>query len=77
MEEEDFKDRPKKLIAAFQALDRKKTGKVSTKTLLALLSKFDEQLSEEEKTEFLNEADDGGFVKYEDFVKNVVFGKVK
>ena len=74
---EDFGDRPKKLIAAFQKLDTKKTGKVPTKLVMSLLDKFETKLTEEEKQEFMQEADDGGMIKYESFVKDVVFGQVK
>ena len=73
---EDFGDRPEQLIAAFKKLDSKKTGTVPTSVVLKLLTKFDTKLTAEEKTEFEQEADDGGNIKYEPFVRNVIFGKV-
>lgn len=75
--EETFGDRPEKLIAAFRSLDSKKTGKIPTKLCMKLLTSFDPRLTEEEQQEFLQEADDNGFVAYEGFVKNVIFGKVQ
>lgn len=74
---EDFGDRPAKLIAAFELLDSKKTGKLPTQLVMKLFNKFDVSLTAEEKREFEQEADNGGFIKYNDFVKNVVFGPIK
>ena len=75
--EENFGDRPQALIAAFRALDQKKTGKVPVALLNKLMTNFDDKLTPEERQEFFAEADDKGFVVYESFVKDVIFGKVK
>jgi Ca2+-binding EF-hand superfamily protein len=75
--QEDFGDRPQQLIAAFKALDRKNTGKLSVPLLMKLMTNFDDKLTAEERQEFFAEADDKGFVVYQPFVKDVIFGKVK
>lgn len=75
--QESYGDRPAKLIAAFRALDSKKSGRIPTPLVIKVLTSFDDRLTDEEKTEFLAEADDNGFVVYEKFVNDVIFGKVK
>jgi Ca2+-binding EF-hand superfamily protein len=70
-------ERKTKLIAAFAALDSKKTGKVPTKLVLGLVQKFDPKMTDQEKSEFEQEADQNGFIEYDSFVKNVIFGKAK
>jgi Ca2+-binding EF-hand superfamily protein len=74
---EDFGDRPKNLIAAFAKLDKKKTGTLPTPMVMALLTKFDPRLTPEEQQEFLQEADDNGVIRYEKFVKDIIFGDIK
>lgn len=78
MQDENFGDRPQKLLAAFQSLDKKGTRRVPVDLVLTLLTKFDgHQLTKEEQAEFIAEAGDRGTVlEYEPFVKNVIFGKV-
>lgn len=77
MQQEDFGDRPEKLIAAFRQLDSKKTGKIPVKLAQRLLTSFDMKLNAEELTEFSTEADDGaGNIEYEKFVRTVIFGNV-
>ena len=73
----DIEDRKKRLIAAFAALDSKKTGKVPTPLVLKLVQMFNPKMTDAEKSEFETEADSGGFIVYEPFVKNVLFGKSK
>lgn len=73
----EFGDRPQKLLDAFKLLDSKKTGKLPTPLVHKLLTTLDPKLTGEEWAEFESEADDGGFVHYEKFVKDVIFGKVK
>jgi Ca2+-binding EF-hand superfamily protein len=70
-------ERKTKLLAAFAALDSKKTGKVPTKLVLGLVQKFDPKMTDQEKSEFEQEADQNGFIEYDSFVKNVIFGKAK
>jgi Ca2+-binding EF-hand superfamily protein len=83
MQQEDFKDRPAKLIAAFRTLDSKKTGKMPTALFRSLVEKFgpmaggDLALTSQELEELIAEADSGGVIEYERFVKDVVFGPVK
>jgi hypothetical protein len=75
--EENFGDRPQKLIAAFQQLDKKGSKKIPIEKLMQLLTKFDTRLTAEEQNELLAEIGDrSGTLEYEPFVKNVVFGKV-
>jgi Ca2+-binding EF-hand superfamily protein len=71
----DIEQRQKTLIAAFAALDSKKTGRVSTPLVLQLVQRFDPRLSDAERSELEQEADQGGFIEYERFVKDVMFGK--
>ncbi len=71
----DFEQRKTKLIAAFAALDSKRTGKVATSVVLKLVQAFDVKMTDAERSEFEQEADSGGVIEYEPFVKNVIFGK--
>ena len=73
----EFGDRPQKLIEAFKKLDTKKTGKIPMPLATKLLTGFDVKLNQEELAEFQAEADAGGFVEYERFVKDVIFGRVE
>ena len=75
--EENYGDRPAKLIAAFKALDKNGTGKVPTPSIAKLLSLYAPDMTAEEKQEFFTEADEKGFVVYEEFVKEIIFGKIK
>lgn len=72
---QDFGDRPKQLIAAFAALDTKKTGKVKTELVVKLLTAFELKMSADEVAEFQQEADDGGFIVYDHFVNKIIFGE--
>ena len=73
----DTSERQKALIAAFAALDSKRTGKVPTAMVLQLVQKFDPRLNDTERAELEQEADEGGSIAYERFVKDVMFGKSK
>jgi Ca2+-binding EF-hand superfamily protein len=75
MPEENFGDRPQRLMEAFRALDSKKTGRVPTPLVSKLLALYAPDFTTEEKNEFFTEADDKGFIVYESFVKEIVFGK--
>jgi Ca2+-binding EF-hand superfamily protein len=72
-----LEERKTALIAAFRALDSKKTGKVRTALVLQLVQRFDPNMTDGERTEFEQEADSGGVIEYERFVKDVLFGKSK
>lgn len=74
---EDFGNRPQKLIEAFRALDKDKSGKLPTPLMSKLLSQFAPDFIGDERQEFFTEADDKGFIQYESFVRNVIFGKIK
>lgn len=74
---ENYGDRPAKLIAAFKALDKNGTGKVPTPSIAKLLSLYAPDMTADEKQEFFTEADEKGFVVYEEFVKEIIFGKIK
>jgi Ca2+-binding EF-hand superfamily protein len=76
LKNENFGDRPDKLIAAFKALDSGKTGKIPTALLSKLLNAHGHDFSAEEKKELYSEADDNGFVYYEKFVRDIIFGKL-
>lgn len=73
--QENFGDRPQKLIEAFRALDSKRTGRLPTALVSKLLALYAPDFTGEEKNEFFTEADDKGFVCYESFVKEIIFGK--
>jgi hypothetical protein len=76
---ENFGDRPAKLIAAFSRLDRVGARKLPMGLVEKLLTKFpDASLTSQEMEEFKSEAGaDQGYLSYEEFVKNVIFGKIK
>jgi Ca2+-binding EF-hand superfamily protein len=73
----EFAERSKALVAAFAVFDTKKTGKVPTPLVTKLLTTMAVQMTADELAEFVLEADDGGVIRYEDFVNNVIFGTVK
>jgi Ca2+-binding EF-hand superfamily protein len=75
MPAENFGDRPQKLIEAFRALDSKKSGRIPTPLVAKVLALYAPDFSGEEKSEFFTEADDKGFIAYESFVKDIMFGK--
>lgn len=78
MSEENFGDRPKKLVEAFARLDKLGARKLPMPMVEKLLTKFsDASLTAEEMAELKAEADVQGFFCYDEFVKNVVFGKIK
>ena len=72
----DFGDRPDKMIAAFREFDREKKGKIPVATMSKVLTSLGDKLTADELKEFITEADQGGMIDYEHFVRNVVFGKV-
>ncbi|CUF08799.1 Hypothetical protein, putative [Bodo saltans] len=75
MPQENFGDRPQKLIDAFRALDSKKSGRIPAPLVAKVLALYAPDFTGEEKTEFFTEADDKGFIAYESFVKDIIFGK--
>lgn len=75
MPPENFGDRPQKLVDAFRALDSKKTGRLPTPLVARVLSSYAPDFTGEERSEFFAEADDKGFIVYEAFVKDIIFGK--
>lgn len=78
MADENFGDRPQKLVAAFARLDKLGARKLPTPMIEKLLTKFpDACLTPEELIEFKNEADSQGYISYDEFVKKVIFGKIK
>lgn len=75
---ENFGDRPKKLIEAFARLDKLGARKLPMPMIEKLLTKFpDASLTPEEMNEFKAEAESQGYMSYDEFVKNVIFGKIK
>jgi len=77
-ESENFGDRPKKLIEAFARLDKFGARKLPMSMVEKLLTKFpDAALTPDEMVEFKAEADSQGYMSYDEFVKNVIFGKIK
>ena len=68
-----FGDRPQKLINLFKKLDSQGTGKVELKVVMQLLTTMDVRLTPEEAKEFETEANAGGYVEYEKFVREVIF----
>lgn len=77
-EEENFGTRPKELVALFARFDRVGAKKLSMPMVEKLLTKFPEaSLTTEELNEFKAEAEDQGYFSYEQFIKDVIFGKIK
>ncbi len=77
-DDENFGDRPKQLVAAFARLDRMGGKKLPMPLVEKLLTKFpDASLTHQEMEEFKSEADSQGYFSYDEFVKNVIFGKIK
>ena len=68
-------ERRQRLLSAFQLFDPSGSGKVPTDSLLLILQSCGKPLTDEERKEFVADADDGGHVNYNNFVKNVVFGE--
>ncbi|KAF8276224.1 hypothetical protein TcBrA4_0129580 [Trypanosoma cruzi] len=64
------------LLEAFRALDTQRVGWVPTLTLKNLLERFGD-FSTSEKEEFIAEADQGGRIYYERFVKEVLFDGIR
>ena len=78
MSDENFGDRPKKLVEAFARFDKVGARKLPMPMIEKLLTKFpDASLTADELAELKAEADTQGFFCYDEFVKNVVFGKIK
>ena len=75
---ENFGDRPQKLIACFERLDKLGARKLPMPLMEKLLTKFpDFALTTQEMEELRAEADTQGYMCYDDFVKKVIFGKIK
>jgi Ca2+-binding EF-hand superfamily protein len=76
-DEGTFGERADLLVKACAALDSKKTGKLPTSLVAQLLKAHESRLTDDELKEFLVEADgESGAIKYEKFVREIIFGKI-
>lgn len=61
------------MIAAFRVFDVDGSGKIPTEAMVTILKGIGKAFNSEEAKEFLADADEGGFIEYEAYCKNVIF----